>query len=123
LGSATQPHSAVEVGGWLLSFLPTSASWQTIGKSNGSVAVFTRILAAANSAKALNLDRRDVIVVRDTPYNAEAAGNAGLCTIDVLCGGFPENGLRKAGCIAIYQDPADLLAQYEGSPLSNAPVS
>ncbi len=70
-----------------------------------------------------NPDPRDVIVVGDTPYDAEAAGKAGLRTIGVLCGGFPENGLRKAGCIAIYQDPADLLARYDGSPLAEPPTS
>jgi HAD superfamily hydrolase (TIGR01509 family) len=60
----------------------------------------------------------DVVVVGDTPYDAEAAGKAGLRTIGVLCGGFPEEGLRKAGCVAIYRDPADLLAQYDRSPLA-----
>ena len=70
-----------------------------------------------------NPDPQDVIVVGDTPYDAEAAGKAGLRTIGVLCGGFPEDSLRKAGCIAIYQDPADLLARYEGSPLSGPSAS
>jgi len=65
----------------------------------------------------------DVIVVGDTPYDAEAAGKAGLRTIGMLCGGFPEDSLRKAGCIAIYRDPADLLARYDGSPLSEPPAS
>lgn len=60
----------------------------------------------------------DVLVVGDTPYDAEAAGKAGLRVIGVLCGGFPEESLRGAGCIAIYQDPADLLAQYDRSPLA-----
>jgi hypothetical protein len=36
----------------------------------------------------------------------------------VLCGGFPENDLRAAGCIAIYKDPCDLLAHYAESPLA-----
>jgi len=70
-----------------------------------------------------NPDPQDVIVVGDTSYDAEAAGKAGLRTIGVLCGGFPEDSLRKAGCIAIYQDPADLLARYDGSPLSDPPAS
>ncbi len=60
----------------------------------------------------------EVIVVGDTPYDAEAAGKAGLRTVGVLCGGFPEDSLRKAGCIAIYAGPTDLLARYAGSPLS-----
>ena len=70
-----------------------------------------------------NPDPRDVIVVGDTPYDAEAAGKGGLRTIGVLCGGFPEDSLRKAGCIAIYQDPADLLARYESSPLAEGSTS
>ena len=60
----------------------------------------------------------EVIVVGDTPYDAEAAAKAGLRTIGVLCGGFSEGSLREAGCIAIYEDPADLLAQYGRSPLA-----
>jgi len=59
----------------------------------------------------------EVIVVGDTPYDAEAAGKIGLPIIGVLCGGFPKTELRRAGCIAIYQDPADLLLNYESSPL------
>jgi len=58
-----------------------------------------------------------VIVVGDTPHDAQAASKARLLTIGVLCGGFPENELRAAGCIAIYRDPAALLAGYAESPL------
>lgn len=59
------------------------------------------------------LDTKEVVVVGDTPYDAEAAGKADLQTIGVLCGGFPEAELRAAGCVEIYQGPADLLARYE----------
>ncbi len=59
----------------------------------------------------------NVIVVGDTPYDAEAAGKALLRTIGVLSGGFSEENLRQAGCIAIYQNIADLLAHYDESPL------
>jgi HAD superfamily hydrolase (TIGR01509 family) len=60
----------------------------------------------------------EAIVIGDTPYDAQAARKAGLNTIGVLCGGFTEADLTSAGCIAIYRDPADLLAQYESSPLA-----
>ena len=53
----------------------------------------------------------------DTPYDAEAAGKLHLRTIGVLCGGWTEEELRQAGCVAIYRDPADLLARYQESPL------
>jgi HAD superfamily hydrolase (TIGR01549 family) len=58
-------------------------------------------------------DAREVVVVGDTPYDAEAAGKVGVRTIGVLCGGFPEAELRAAGCVEIYRDPADLLARYD----------
>jgi HAD superfamily hydrolase (TIGR01549 family) len=64
------------------------------------------------------VEPRRAIVVGDTPYDAEAAGKAGLRTVGVLCGGFPEEELRGAGCIALYRDPADLLAHYDESPLA-----
>ena len=63
----------------------------------------------------------EAVVVGDTPYDAEAAGKAGLKTVGLLSGGFPEADLRAAGCIRIYRDPADLLAQYEDSPLADSP--
>lgn len=62
----------------------------------------------------------DVIVVGDTPYDAEAASKAGIRTIGFTCGGWSESDLRKAGCIAVYRDPADLLANYAGSPIATA---
>ena len=60
----------------------------------------------------------EAIVVGDTPYDAEAANKAGLRTVGLLCGGWSEHDLRQAGCIAVYQDPADLLAHFDGSPLA-----
>lgn len=69
------------------------------------------------------LDPSRAIAVGDTPYDAEAAGKAGLRTVGVLCGGFPEGDLRRAGCVAVYADPASLLAGYDASPLARSPVS
>lgn len=60
----------------------------------------------------------EVIVIGDTPYDAEAASKAGLRAIGMLCGGFPERELLEAGCIAIYRDPAALLSAYGESPLA-----
>lgn len=59
----------------------------------------------------------EAIVVGDTPYDAEAAGGAGLRTVAVLSGGFPEDWLRQSGAVAIYADVAALLARYDSSPL------
>lgn len=72
-------------------------------------------LAALNEAG--NPEPREAIVVGDTPYDAIAAAKANLKTIGLLCGGFPEQSLKDASCVAIYKDPADLLARYEQSPI------
>jgi len=58
------------------------------------------------------------VAIGDTPYDAEAASKAGLRTIGVLCGGWAPEKLLAAGCVALYADPADLLANYDASPLS-----
>ncbi|MCJ2088249.1 HAD family hydrolase [Methylobacterium sp. E-005] len=69
--------------------------------------------------KKLDSGSSDTIhVVGDTPYDAEAAGKAGLPTIGLLCGGFPEADLSAAGCIAIFRDPQDLLDGFAQSPLA-----
>jgi HAD superfamily hydrolase (TIGR01509 family) len=58
------------------------------------------------------------IVVGDTPYDAIAASRAHLRTVGLLCGGWNEDELLKAGCVVIYRDPADLLTRYDHSPLA-----
>jgi HAD superfamily hydrolase (TIGR01549 family) len=74
----------------------------------------------AAMAKISGVQNSQVVVIGDTPYDAEAAGRAGLSTIGFLCGGFAEAGLREAGCFAIYDGPADLLARYDQSVLGKA---
>jgi HAD superfamily hydrolase (TIGR01549 family) len=69
----------------------------------------------------LKIQAHEAVMVGDTPYDAIAASRMHVRTIGVLCGGFPEADLRKAGCIEIYKDPADLLAKYEHSALAEAP--
>lgn len=59
----------------------------------------------------------EAIVIGDSPYDIQAANKASLSTIGLLSGGFTQEKLTEAGCIAIYQDPADLLANYDSSPL------
>ena len=62
----------------------------------------------------------EVVVVGDTPHDAEAAGKAGIIAIGLLCGGVGEPTLRNAGCKQIFRDPAHLLARYDESLIMTA---
>lgn len=64
------------------------------------------------------IDPDDAIAIGDSPYDAQAAGNAHIRAIGFRCGGFPEETLRQAGCIAIYDGPEDLLRRFDESPLA-----
>jgi HAD superfamily hydrolase (TIGR01509 family) len=66
----------------------------------------------------LGIEGPEAVAVGDAPYDAEAAGKAGIPTIGMLCGGFAEATLRAAGCIAVYPGPAALLACFGASPLA-----
>jgi HAD superfamily hydrolase (TIGR01549 family) len=77
--------------------------------------IFEAALASLKDVRAA-----EALVVGDTPYDAEAAGKAGLRTVGLLCGGFPAADLRAAGCIELYESPADLLARYADSPLASS---
>lgn len=56
-----------------------------------------------------------VVMLGDSPYDVAAANTAGVEVIMFRCGGFNDSELE--GAIAIYDDPADLLAHYDRSPL------
>ena len=59
------------------------------------------------------IEPEEAFVVGDSPYDAQAAGKIALPAVGVLCGGFPEEKLRAAGCGAIFADPADMLDRYD----------
>jgi HAD superfamily hydrolase (TIGR01549 family) len=69
----------------------------------------------------LGLEAAEAIAVGDSPFDAESAARAGLRAVGLLSGGFPERVLEGAGCIAIYQDVAELLARLDTSPLAPGP--
>lgn len=58
----------------------------------------------------------EAVMLADTPYDLEAATRVGVGMIGVRCGGWDDQDLR--GCLVVYDDPADLLAQFERSPLA-----
>jgi phosphoglycolate phosphatase-like HAD superfamily hydrolase len=64
----------------------------------------------------LGLPPGKVLMLGDTKYDVEAATRAGVATIALRCGGSSDEDLK--GALAIYDDPADLLARYDESPLA-----
>ena len=82
-------------------------------KSKPHPDIFQAALAQLN-----NVQPGEAMVIGDTPYDAIAAARAGMPSIGMLCGGFPAQELLDAGCIRLYRDPADLLAQFEASPFA-----
>ncbi len=72
------------------------------------------ILHAALQKSGLSADT--VLMLGDTPYDIEAAEKAGIKSIGVRCGGWSAPDLH--GALAVYNDPADLLKNYDTSPLA-----
>lgn len=58
----------------------------------------------------------EAIMLGDTPYDVEASGRAGVRCVALRCGGWGDADLR--GAVAVYDDPADLLARYAESPFA-----
>lgn len=65
----------------------------------------------------IQLKPSEVVMLGDTPYDIQSAKSAEVGVIALRCGGFDDTQLADA--LAIYDDPADLLAHYEQSPLGN----
>jgi phosphoglycolate phosphatase-like HAD superfamily hydrolase len=74
------------------------------------------------SLKKLGIEGHEAVAIGDSPYDAEAAGKAGIPAIGMLCGGFTEADLRKGGCVAVYPGPGALLARFDASPLGASNV-
>jgi HAD superfamily hydrolase (TIGR01509 family) len=68
--------------------------------------------------KKLGIEGPEAVAIGDTPYDAEAAGKAGIPTIGMLCSGFTEAALREGGCVAVYPGPGALLACFDASPMA-----
>lgn len=68
--------------------------------------------------KELDQPPDQVMMLGDTPYDIEAAGRASVGVIALRCGGWTDAGLK--GALAVYDNPGDLLAHYDTSPLGRS---
>lgn len=64
----------------------------------------------------LRLPPNQVLFLGDTPYDVEAGTRAGVKVVGLRCGGWRD----LDGSLAVYDSPADLLAQFDQSPFSTA---
>jgi beta-phosphoglucomutase-like phosphatase (HAD superfamily) len=62
----------------------------------------------------------ETLLLGDTPYDIEAASNANVAAVALRCGGWPDDALAAA--IAIYDDPAHVLAEFDASPFMGRSV-
>ena len=75
------------------------------------------IVAAA--LQRAGVDAHETVMIGDTPYDIESAHGVSVPVIALRCGGWKDADL--AGAAGIYDDPADLLANFDQSPLANHP--
>jgi HAD superfamily hydrolase (TIGR01509 family) len=73
------------------------------------------VVAALKRAKT---DANKAIMLGDTPYDVTAAKKAGVPCVALRSGGWKDADLGEA--IAIYEDAADLLRQFDRSPFGRA---
>ena len=72
---------------------------------------------AAALAKVAPLTPQEAVVVGDSPYDVQAAKKLGIRVIGMRSGGFDDQVLIDAGADELYNDPEDLLRNYENSLL------
>ncbi|MGI8430443.1 MAG: HAD family hydrolase [Solirubrobacteraceae bacterium] len=60
----------------------------------------------------------DAVMVGDTPWDARAAGKAGVATLAVLTGGFATDELFEAGAADVFQSVAELCSKLGSTALS-----
>ncbi|KQU55227.1 HAD family hydrolase [Rhodococcus sp. Leaf278] len=73
------------------------------------------IVAVALERAGVRAER--ALMVGDSVWDIESAGRAGVRAIGVSSGGISRSELLDAGAVAVFDDPADLLANIENSPI------
>jgi membrane protein len=89
-------------------FVAGTTSGDDVNETKPAADIFVVTLA-----KVAPMTASEVIAIGDTPYDAAAAGKAGIETVAVRSGGFSDSSLRDAGARAIYDSVAELLKYLE----------
>jgi len=102
-------HSLLDAAG-VADLIPTRTSSDDADRSKPDPDIVAAAIKRTRCAKDA------IVMVGDTPYDVEAAQRAGIQIIALTCGGWRPEDLE--GAVAVYADPADLLAHYDSSVLS-----
>jgi HAD superfamily hydrolase (TIGR01509 family) len=65
------------------------------------------------AAQRLGVSPLESIVIGDSPWDLLAAQRMKALGVGLLCGGYAESELERAGAYRVYEDPADLLEHVE----------
>jgi HAD superfamily hydrolase (TIGR01509 family) len=65
------------------------------------------------AAQRLGVSAGHSVVVGDSPWDLLAAQRMKALGVGLLCGGYAESELERAGAYRVYEDPGDLLAHIE----------
>jgi phosphoglycolate phosphatase-like HAD superfamily hydrolase len=65
------------------------------------------------AATRLKVAIEDCIVVGDSVWDVLAAGRKRALPVGLLCGGYSQEELERAGAFRVYADPADMLRHIE----------
>ena len=63
----------------------------------------------------------DAVMIGDSVWDVEASRRVGVRCIGVRSGGISEAELREAGAVAVYDDPAAIIADLEAGPIWSLP--
>ena len=59
-----------------------------------------------------NIEKQNVVVIGDTPYDAIAAKKAGLKCFGVLTGGWTKEKLIESGCVEVFDDVTSIYEKH-----------
>ncbi|WP_038960218.1 HAD family hydrolase [Bradyrhizobium japonicum] len=96
----------------IVGLVDVAASSEDVDESKPAPDIFDVVL------EKLGIEGGAAVAIGDTPYDAIAAGKAGIPTIGVLCGGFTESSLREAGCVEVYPGPSTIYARFDDTALA-----
>jgi HAD superfamily hydrolase (TIGR01509 family) len=77
------------------------------------------VLALAREQAAPDVPPSAALMVGDAIWDCEAARNAGMTPVGVLCGGFGREELEAAGAVAVFETLVELREALDGLPPSD----